>query len=160
LLGNAIFVLSMCAICSFIIIYKTCFSQRKKLQWSDLIYLGHFFWFTILLFIGYCWAYFNIEFRQKKVEFNNVTWKKELNKRVEMVDDLMEVKLLDQKNIPQVVEILGRPMIGFEDKSKIEFFYYVGIPQRVLKIDPEFLVVDFVQGSVKKYYLRSAGPFE
>ncbi|GGB24153.1 hypothetical protein GCM10011511_55100 [Puia dinghuensis] len=60
------------------------------------------------------------------------------------------------------MSILGKPVLEGENKfdSVIIYFYYLGIPDKVFVLDPEFLVIVFRNESVEKYYLKPGGPYE
>ncbi|WP_299674590.1 hypothetical protein [uncultured Dokdonia sp.] len=75
-------------------------------------------------------------------EFSSKVWKKDENKRVEMIDDLISKKVIDDLPAWQMITLLGMPD---EDcyfyQSGHDMIYYLGPERSYFSIDSEFLLI-------------------
>ncbi len=84
--------------------------------------------------------------------FNAEEWKKEKDIRVELVDDLVESKVLDTLTQTELLNLLGAPEkepVYFKENGR-DMVYYLG-PERGLGIDSEWLLIWLKDGQVDKY---------
>ncbi|WP_299549026.1 hypothetical protein [Seonamhaeicola sp.] len=74
--------------------------------------------------------------------FNSEEWKKEKYNRVELVDDLIESKILDSLVQMELLNLLGKPEkepTYFKENGR-NLVYHLG-PERGLGIDSEWLLI-------------------
>ena len=84
--------------------------------------------------------------------FNSEEWKKEKYNRVELVDDLIESKILDSLAQMELLNPLGKPEkepTYFKENGR-NLVYHLG-PERGLGIDSEWLLIWLKNGYVAKY---------
>ena len=158
-MNNALIVIFVCLSISLLIIFKTCISKTRKLRISDVFYLGHVFILTLLLYAAYSIIYYNFIFHQRSLKFSQSLWNAEPERRVELVDDLIHSKMLDQTDSARVTSLLGTPMREFRNGANLRIGYYLGFPDKMLVIDPDFLIVEFEKGKVVKYYRKPGVPY-
>lgn len=82
--------------------------------------------------------------------FNSNEWKTDKNNRVELVDDLIQSKVLDSLTQTELNYLLGQPEKDPYFKENDNVVYYLG-PERGLGIDSEWLVIWIKNDSVNRY---------
>lgn len=157
-MNNGFIVLLVCLTISVFIIFKACIPKTRKLRIADVWYLGHVFILTLLLFTAYSAIYYNFLFHQRKLPFSHSLWNAD-QRRVDIVDDLIASKMLDRTDSAGVIGLLGKPMREYRDGAKLRMGYYLGFPNKVLAIDPDFFIVEFENGKVVKYYQKAGVPY-
>jgi hypothetical protein len=100
---------------------------------TPLIYLA-----TVMLWI------MNMEY-YPAADFDKQKWQKEIEKRYELTDDLIDNEVLIGKTMQQVQKLLGD---DYQESGKDRWSYYLGTKLGLFGIDPDYLDIDFKNGRV------------
>ncbi|KNY24809.1 outer membrane protein assembly factor BamE domain-containing protein [Pseudobacteroides cellulosolvens] len=82
--------------------------------------------------------------------FDKKRWSNKPNKRVYMVDNMLKEYNLKGMSKEEIKGLLGEPTNTEYFKTPNNYVYYLG-PERGLKIDSEWLVIEFDNGKVKEF---------
>lgn len=120
----------------------------SKKRWATL---GTTFTFIPVLyfFVVAIW-YWNIIFYPHR-EFSQDSWQNNFEKRYEMSEYIIKNNLLLGKSKEEVKQLLGTAKQAYE---KDIWTYYVGFVPGIANIDPDILVIEFVNGVVVKVLQR------
>lgn len=148
---------SVCTLISAVVVYLIFRRNKRKLRWSDILYLGHVFVLACLLCAIYGYIHFSLLFREVKRPFDQTAWMSDQTKRVEMLDDLIDSGKLKNMKRNEVLQLLGTPMFADTVKGKTRLFYYTGFKRQFLEIDPFLLRIELEKDSVIKYFSKASG---
>jgi len=89
-------------------------------------------------------------------EFSKEEWLDKKEQRVELVDDLIDRKMLDGLTENEVLELLGEPeKNNYYFKSlEWDFIYYLGLERGLFRIDSEWLLIWIEDGVVDRYEIH------
>ena len=86
--------------------------------------------------------------------FNSEDWKKDEFKRIELIDDLIESKILDTLSRTEIISLLGKPEKepSYFTKSGRDLIYFLG-PQRTgwAAPDSEWLLIWLKEDAINEY---------
>ena len=88
-------------------------------------------------------------------DFSSGAWVADPNKRIELLDDLIDSGKLDNLSKEQVIAMLGQPEQGckYFTNTKRDMIYFLGPERGLFSIDSEWLLIWFDNGKVNKYEL-------
>lgn len=108
--------------------------------------------FSILIIIVIIW----IGFKKYNSNFSSEKWIENPNKRVNIVDDLLNEYKFIGKSKSEVIKLLGTPTEQAYFKEVNNIVYYLGDERGFISIDSEWLVLDFDSlGKVTKYEIKT-----
>ena len=86
-------------------------------------------------------------------EFNSNIWKNNEEKRIELIDNLMDKKLLDGLTKNELIELLGEPIekTGYFKNSGRDMIYYLGAERHPFGVDSKWLLIWLENDIVNKY---------
>ncbi|PEX83685.1 hypothetical protein [Bacillus cereus] len=88
-------------------------------------------------------------------KFNQHRWLNDVDKRVHMVDDLMQKYKLIGKSNEEITQLLGTPTETRNEEEGVITSYYLGAERGFIPIDSEQLVLQFDRdGRVLKYKVQ------
>lgn len=89
--------------------------------------------------------------------FDNKLWLTETYKRTEIIDDLIESKLLDHKSKADIIHLLGHPLdsCGYFVSTGRDMIYHLGAERHPFGVDSEWLLIWLENDTVKKYEVRA-----
>ena len=89
--------------------------------------------------------------------FDSERWKNIQDKRTEMVDDLINKRLLDNLTKDQVIELLGEPLKDnpYFVSTGRDMIYHLGQERNPFGVDSEWLLVWLDDNKVTKYKLMT-----
>ncbi|PEC23123.1 hypothetical protein [Bacillus cereus] len=88
-------------------------------------------------------------------KFNQRRWLNDVDKRVHMVDDLMQKYKLIGKSNEEITQLLGTPTETRNEEEGVIISYYLGAERGFIPIDSEQLVLQFDRdGRVLKYKVQ------
>lgn len=108
---------------------------------------------TPLSYVAVVVLFITISFRSVSTEFDSQAWKENEQGRVQMVDALINEKLLYAKSKSEVISLLGEPLEDspyFENSGR-EMIYYLGNERSFAGVDSEWLLIWFEDGRVSRY---------
>lgn len=115
--------------------------------WLSWIIITHLSYIVVVV------LFISISFRSVSKEFDSQAWKENEQGRVQMVDDLINKKLLYKKSKSEVISLLGEPLVDshyFENSGR-DMIYYLGNERSFTGVDSEWLLIWFDDDSVSKY---------
>lgn len=154
-----ILLLAACLSVAGYLIYRYCIRGAGKVGWRDVLYLGHVFFFGVLIFGAVMGGWLFFTNLQRHRGFDRQLWNGYPEQRVAMVDDLIRHHLLDAKPLAGVEGLLGTPLRVFKDSLGCRLGYYLGVRKGPFSADPEFLIVDIRNGRAGHYYVRPGVPY-
>ena len=86
--------------------------------------------------------------------FSTERWKRLPEKRVEMVDNLLEKYELVGMTHEEVMALLGKDTNTQYFKTESNIVYYLGPERGLIRIDSEWLVLDFQEDRVSEVNIR------
>lgn len=140
--------------------------KRNWIKWGLFSILALF-----VIFIIYVVVMINVSDNFEARKFNTTEWKQNPEKRFELVDDLINSKLLDGMSKTEVIEILGPPETntpkGEKDKKVnglyshfpdttgcgTDLFYFLGTRPGIMQPEQYFFIW-LENGTVMKYKIR------
>jgi hypothetical protein len=153
ILTNGKLVLILFFLLSLLVVLRVFIPRDRKIKPKDIFLLGHVFILTILLYGGYSYVFFSTAFHEKKLAFNADRWRTDREKRIEMLDDLVDRKLLESKDTNTVIRMLGAPVRIIRDDTRAALEFYTGFRHAPFEVDPTFLFVEITKGAVTDYYV-------
>ena len=78
-------------------------------------------------------------------DFDKQKWQKDIEKRYELTDDLIDSEMLIGKTMQQVQKLLGD---DYQESGKDRWSYYLGTKPGLFGMDPDYLDIDFKNGRV------------
>jgi len=90
-------------------------------------------------------------------DFNSGIWKQNEAKKIELIDDLVNKKLLDNLPKNEVIELLGNPLTdsGYFKQSGRDMIYYLGPERHPFGVDSEWLLIWLENDEVIRYEVRT-----
>ncbi len=147
------------SICVGFILYMTLKSVLRRRRQISLRKI--YFWgiVALLLPIGYILSilsFFYFLSYTPTHEFSEKAWENEPDKRVEIIDDMMERRLLDGLTREDVVALLGKPDDNTSQFRSLnwDMIYHLGPESGVFRIDSEWLLIWLKNDTVAKYEVR------
>jgi hypothetical protein len=138
---------------SLVIVHRFCIPRDRKLKPGDIFLLGHVFVLTVLLYGVYSFVFFSVAFHEKRRAFDARQWHADRERRIEMLDDLVDHKLLAKKDTNSVIRMLGSPVRIIRDDTRAALEFYTGFRHAPFEVDPTFLFVEITGGVVTDYYV-------
>jgi hypothetical protein len=138
---------------SFFAVKKICIPRNRKIKPADLLLLGHVFLLSAALYVIYAFFFLSVTFYEKKAAFNSSAWLANREKRIEMLDDLVDRKLLESRDTNAVIGMLGHPVRIIRDETRSALEFYTGFRNAPFEVDPTFLFVEITQSKVTDYYV-------
>ncbi|MCP4583288.1 MAG: hypothetical protein GY839_16895 [candidate division Zixibacteria bacterium] len=120
---------------------------KSKIFWGAWIIFAPAFYLIVMIgwifLASYC----------PSNEFSSLEWRNNPEKRIELIDDLVDSKKLDGLTEEKVIELLGKPVDsgrGFY-RTENEITYYLGPERGLIRIDSEWLSILIKDGKVDSY---------
>jgi len=153
LLINGRIMLVLFVLLSLIIVRRLFIPRDRRLKPKDIFWLGHVAVLTLVFYVVYSFAFLSTSFREKKLAFDAGRWHADREKRIDMLDDLVDRKLLESKDTNTVIAMLGSPVRIIRDDTRAALEFYTGFRKAAFELDPTFLFVEITKGKVTDYYI-------
>jgi hypothetical protein len=150
-----IFAIISCLAISYLIfrfIDKTTSPFKKIGFWIISILTSSIVAFILpIVFFFFSFGYYPSE------DFNSTLWKQDESKRIELIDDLLNQKLLDNLSKNGVIELLGNPLTnnGYYKTTGRDMIYYLGQERNPFGVDSEWLLIWLENDKVIRYEVWS-----
>lgn len=126
--------------------------KNKEIRRAKII--NYIVLFTILLIVAF--ICFGLLYNKYNHAFTTSKWMEDPSKRVYIVDNLLSKYNLENMTENEILELLG-PDSGekayFQEDDN--FVYYLGNERSFFSIDSEWLIIDFKDGRVTNYEVRT-----
>ncbi len=87
--------------------------------------------------------------------FTTEKWLKSPDKRTRLVGDLLSRYDLIGLSEGEIAALLGENDTGRDYFSPEKYVYYLGPERGIISIDSEWLIIEFDDGAVSKYFVRT-----
>jgi hypothetical protein len=89
--------------------------------------------------------------------FDSKLWLSEPRKRTEMIDNLVESKILDHKSKADIIQLLGQPLdsCSYFRPSGYDLIYNLGFERHPFGVDHEWLLIWLENDTVKEYKVKT-----
>jgi hypothetical protein len=152
-LGNGKLMLPLFILLSLVVVRRFGIPRDRKLKPKDVFLLGHAFLLATALYVAYSFLFLSAVFHQTKKPFDVHRWHADRERRIEMLDDLVDRNLLASKDTNTVIRMLGSPVRIIRDDTRAALEFYTGFRHAPLEVDPTFLFVEITKGVVTDYYV-------
>lgn len=153
ILSNGKVMLPVFILLSAVLVRRFCIPRDRKLKGRDVFLLGHVAVSAAILYVVYSFLFLSVAFHEERKAFDAHQWHAHREKRIEMLDDLVDRKLLESKDTNTVISMLGSPVRIIRDDTRAALEFYTGFRHAPFEVDPTFLFVEITKGVVTDYYV-------
>lgn len=153
ILADGKIILPLFILLSLILVRRFAIPRDRKLKLRDLFLLGHVALAAAVGYVLYSYVFLSVAFHEKRLAFDAGRWHASREKRIEMLDDLVDRKLLESKDTNTVIRMLGSPVRIIRDDTRAALEFYTGFRHAPFEVDPTFLFVEITKGKVTDYYV-------
>ncbi len=150
---NGKLILAILILLSLLMVRRFGVPRGRKVKAKDLFLLGHVFVISLALYGIYSYCLLQVSFHENRRAFNSPSWQANREKRIEMLDDLVDRELLSSKDSNTVIGMLGHPVRIIRDSTRSALEFYTGFRQAPFQADPTFLFVEITKGTVTDFYV-------